>query len=141
MGLLDSSRMRHLTVTDQKDKDRNKTRRKCLFYGHKKCNFIVDKHYAQGVIHVVFFQEAEHQKCVTVEEDRHFILSFKTSSRQPSSCLRQVGCGLVGRYSQSMMSTSDSVKGSQLKSQARRKRQSVLHNSSTVDSFQPNSSR
>lgn len=83
-------------------------------------------------LHFVFVSlEESYQGCKTREEDRHFFV--RGFSRQPSSCLRQEECGLVAQiceqiYPQSMLSTSDSVQGSSQGTQARRKRQSVLHN-------------
>lgn len=46
---------------------------------------------------VRIYEETEHQKCVTLNKDKHFNL-LKTFRRQQSSCLRQVWCGLVAQY-------------------------------------------
>lgn len=94
----------------------------------------VGRHTVWPLCFVFFLRGAATEVC-DIKGWQTLYSSLQRFSRQPSSCLRQVGCGLVARYVSKyiiMLSSSGSVKGSQLDSQARRKRQSVLQRRSTL---------
>lgn len=134
MGLFHPSRVRRLIVTGPERLRHTKKRTTyfmvivmtgffcfVVFRGQTRC---------PGLDFVFVSLEGRYQGCKTREGDRQTVQGF---SRQPSSCLRQGECGLVAQiceqtYPQSTLSTSDSVQGSSQSTQARRKRQSVLHN-------------